>query len=143
MILQVGVKALIRNSKGEYLFLKRTKILNNGTVSWDIPGGRINSNDPILLGLQREIYEETGASVNTASAHIINTQDIFLGDKVHIVRLAYIIESPSIVVKLSDEHFQYKFLTLDHALHVVTEPELKATIEQIIATLQGSTGDSA
>lgn len=50
MKLQIGVKLLIQNHEGEYLFIKRTKLLQNESeVSWDIPGGRIESNEYLKL----------------------------------------------------------------------------------------------
>ena len=43
MILQVGVKALIKNDKGQYLFLRRSERMQAETEPhWDIPGGRID-----------------------------------------------------------------------------------------------------
>lgn len=132
MELQVGVKALIKNPNNEYLLLKRAQALIDGRKAWDIPGGRISADEHILIGLKREIYEETGAQIDTSDARIINAQDIFLPTKqLHIVRITYLIDA-SIDIALSSEHSEYAYVSLDQALGMVNEPELKATLLALI-----------
>lgn len=130
MDLQVGVKVFLRNNEGKYLFLKRTKQLQDGSISWDIPGGRINPNEPILLGLQRELKEELGCDISTQDAKLLNAQDIFVQSKnFHVVRLTYSLAAPTIAIILSDEHSDFKYLSVDEAKKLVTEPELLAILE--------------
>ena len=51
--LQVGVKVLLRNKKGEFLILKRSsekyKLVKDG---WDIPGGRIEPDTGLVDNLK-------------------------------------------------------------------------------------------
>jgi ADP-ribose pyrophosphatase YjhB (NUDIX family) len=73
MKLQVGVKALIQNSSGKYLLLRRAKTMVNETEThWDIPGGRIEPEEGLQNALRREIAEETGLRPRTLnrSGHI-------------------------------------------------------------------------
>ncbi len=60
MNLQVGVKALLKNSAGKYLLLRRNpeKYPEVG-ATWDIVGGRIDPGTPLFENLKREVYEET------------------------------------------------------------------------------------
>ena len=59
----LGIKALIRNSKGEILLLKINKEkLVNFVGDWDIPGGRIYKNSTVEETLKRKVYEEIGVS---------------------------------------------------------------------------------
>ena len=91
MNLQVGVKALIKNSKDEYLFMRRSTILATDVSepSWDIPGGRIESNEYLPEALKREIQEEVGYEIQSTPM-LIAAQDIFVPAKeLHVVRLTY------------------------------------------------------
>lgn len=54
MKLQVGVKALIANKRGEFLFLKRAGNLPDGSgIRWDVPGGRIDPSETLTEALGR------------------------------------------------------------------------------------------
>lgn len=101
ILLQVGVKAFLKNKEGKYLFLQRSDSYAKAPGEWDIPGGRINTRTPLLENLKREIQEETGLAL-TKEPRLIAAQDIFAGDK-HVVRLSYIgvIEGEP---RLSEEH---------------------------------------
>jgi len=118
MLLEVGVKALIKNNQNQYLILKRCFPYEGETeVRWDIPGGRINPGEPIYQALAREIKEETGLTM-TGNPRILYAQDIMrLADK-HIVRLTFEVsaEPGEIKLDLQDEngtgHCDYQWVTL-------------------------------
>lgn len=109
-LLQVGVKAFLKNKKGKYLFLQRSDVYAKAPGEWDIPGGRINPRTPLLENLKREIKEETGLTLNKVP-RLIAAQDIFAGDK-HVVRLSYIgvIEG---VLTLSEEHKGFAWFSIE------------------------------
>ncbi|MES2930694.1 MAG: NUDIX domain-containing protein [Patescibacteria group bacterium] len=111
MNLQVGVKILLRNEKGEYLLLERSKekYPEVGT-QWDIPGGRIDIGVSLLENLKREVMEETGLELE-GEPEFISAQDILKEDK-HVVRLTYIGKAQG-EIKLSDEHDEYTWVALD------------------------------
>ena len=129
MQLQVGVKVIIRNSTGLYLFLERRDILpGHDKTSWDIPGGRIEPNEALDDALRREVREELGVEL-VGKPQLMNAQDIFVPTKnFHVVRLTYIVDIESIDVTLSDEHIDYKWLTIEEVLQLHVEPFLKETI---------------
>ena len=107
MNLQIGVKILIRNRQQQFLFIKRTKLLQNETEeSWDIPGGRIEPEEALDAALAREVQEELGIAL-TGTPQLINAQDIFMFAKdLHVVRLTYLLDTDVDVstITLSDEH---------------------------------------
>lgn len=111
MELQVGVKILLKNKGGKYLVVCRSaeKYPEIG-AEWDIVGGRINSGVFLLENLKREVAEETGLEIKY-EPKLITAQDIFTKDK-HIVRLTYFGLADG-KVKLSDEHSEYKWLSLE------------------------------
>jgi len=111
MELQVGVKILLKNKDGKYLVVCRSaeKYPEVG-AKWDIVGGRINSGSSLLDNLKREVLEETGLEIKY-EPKLITAQDIFKKDR-HIVRITYLGLADG-KVKLSDEHSEYKWLTLE------------------------------
>ena len=91
MILQVGVKALIKNDAGQYLFLRRSERMQAEIEPhWDIPGGRIDPTERLPVALAREIMEETGMEL-TDEPRLVAAQDIMVEAKdLHVVRLTYV-----------------------------------------------------
>ncbi len=125
MNLQIGVKILIRNRQQQFLFIKRTKLLQNETEeSWDIPGGRIEPEEALDAALAREVQEELGIAL-TGTPQLINAQDIFAPAKdLHVVRLTYPLDTDVDVstITLSDEHQAITWLSLTDARATITEP---------------------
>ena len=71
----LGIKALIRNQKGQILVLKANiKDLKQGTSvveHWDLPGGRVQKGENSDQTLAREVKEEIGVE----DIHIIKLLD--------------------------------------------------------------------
>src|SRR3989344_746256 len=111
MELQVGVKILLENEEGKYLVVCRfaEKYPEVG-AKWDIVGGRITAGSSLVENLRREVREETGLKLKD-EPELLTVQDILKSDK-HVVRLTYIGFADG-VVKLSEEHSEYKWLSLD------------------------------
>lgn len=132
MQLQIGVKVIIKNSADEYLFIRRTKLLQNDTApSWDIPGGRIDPHEPLHTALKREVKEELGVDL-VADPELLTAQDIFVDRKdLHVVRLTYIAEQNINAVSLSDEHDAYKWATIKDSRSLSLEPFLAKTIAEL------------
>ena len=111
MELQVGVKILLENKYGKFLLLCRVPEQGReGNSYWDMPGGRINPGTPLVENLRREVREETGLKIK-GEPELITVQDLFW-DKKHVVRLTYSGFADG-VVKLSGEHSEYRWLSLE------------------------------
>ncbi|MDN5274615.1 MAG: mismatch repair protein MutT [Candidatus Saccharibacteria bacterium] len=130
MNLQVGVKVLITNTEGKHLFLQRAAVMDNETEAhWDIPGGRIEPNEALLVALAREIKEETGLSL-AGTPHLLGAQDIFVPSKdLHVVRLTYEADGNG-EVTVSHEHQKVRWATRDEALDVNLDPYLREILSQ-------------
>lgn len=105
MVLQVGVKVLLKNPEGKYLLMHRNPEKYPETQKWDIPGGRIDPGTTLMENLAREVMEETGLTM-TSEPRLIAAQDIFASAEKHVVRLTYIGEADG-TPSLSDEHEEY------------------------------------
>lgn len=134
MQLQIGVKVLIKNSSDKYLFIQRTTLLQNEMdLSWDIPGGRIESYEPLHTALKREFMEELNVPL-TAAPLLLNAQDIFVEKKqLHVVRLTYLADQniSDSSVHLSSEHKEYCWATIENAMQLNLDPYLKETLRQL------------
>lgn len=113
MELKVGVKILLKNKEGKHLIIKRSakKYPEAGLDLWDIVGGRIEPGSTLIDNLKREIKEETGLKL-ISEPNLICAQDILRVAGKHVVRLTYVGEGEGEVI-LSDEHDDYKWLTID------------------------------
>ena len=132
MNLQVGVKALIKNSLNQYLFLKRsTPLSSDPETSWDIPGGRINPEEALLDALTREIQEEIDHRL-TSTPKLIASQDIFVeAQDLHVVRLTYLLNEDIAEVHLSDEHTEYQWVEAKDLSSIPTEPYITEVLRSL------------
>ena len=133
MNLQVGVKALIKNSRGEYLFMRRSTILTTDVSepSWDIPGGRIEPDEYLPEALKREVQEEIGHEIQS-TPDLIAAQDIFVTKKeLHVVRLTYILNEDVDDIDLSEEHEEYVWVHESQLETVNAEPYLAEVLMQL------------
>lgn len=115
MNLQVGVKILLQDDAGKYLFIRREPSFKAGPQKWDIPGGRIESDEALLEALKREVKEETNMELVSVDK-LIAAQDIFAEDKnLHVVRLTYTGKALG-AVGLSSEHDDHRWMTREEIL---------------------------
>lgn len=90
MELQVGVKILLKNREGKFLFVRRNpKKYPEVGPKWDIVGGRIVPGTPLIENLKREIKEEVGLDY-IGRPKLVAAQDILKSADKHVVRLTYL-----------------------------------------------------
>ena len=119
----LGVKALLRNTAGQYLILlvNRAKLRNPGDEEyWDIPGGRLQEGDSIKETLRREIEEETGITSCDVGLHLgifmsnieIPTDHGTLG----LLLSIYEVQTDAEDIQISDEHLEYRWVDKEELL---------------------------
>ena len=129
MILQVGVKAFLKNSEGKFLLLKRNTEKYPDTIGvWDIAGGRIEPGTTLIENLKREILEETGLEM-TSEPKLIYAQDIIPNAEKHVVRLTYIAETAGTPILDQSENIAFEWLTLDE---IRQKDNLDAYVKQLL-----------
>lgn len=131
--LQVGVKVVLKNKKGEFLILKRSpEEYKNVKHLWDIPGGRIDPETNLIDNLKREVFEETKINLEGETFEILGAQDIFHGEDKHTVRITFGGMS-DINPILSEEHIDFRWVSSETALKMTDlDPYLKQILEQKI-----------
>jgi ADP-ribose pyrophosphatase YjhB (NUDIX family) len=117
ILLQVGVKVLLKNKESKYLLVHRSleKYPEVKSGRWDIVGGRINPGVSLIDNLKREIKEETGLNL-FGEPRLIAAQDIMPKPDRHIVRLTYLGEADGEVTLDIEENDHYKWYEWDEIL---------------------------
>jgi len=106
----LAVSALIGDGTGRYLLLKRSPKCKNFTGQWETPGGKLHPGEAFDAALIREVKEETGLDIVLESAVGVTEFEL---PKIRVVLLHMWARTHSKDVKLSDEHAEYAWLTLD------------------------------
>lgn len=132
-ILEVGVKALIQNSEGKYLILKRAKpYIGQKICKWDIPGGRIITREPLLKALKREIREETNLVLKSI-LKVLSVQDILRVPNKHTVRITYEALCNEGYIKIDpNEHSTHRWVTKEELCKLRYDLYLTPIIKMLI-----------
>jgi 8-oxo-dGTP diphosphatase len=119
LILQVGVKILLKNKDNQYLLIRRSLVKYPEVASgrWDIVGGRINPGSTLINNLKREILEETALEL-VGVPKLIAAQDILRKPGHHVVRLTYIGEAKGEIKLDESENDIYKWYSWEELLNL-------------------------
>jgi 8-oxo-dGTP diphosphatase len=80
---QIGIGVIIRKDKTVLLGLRKGA---HGSASWSFPGGHLEFGEQIEACAQREVREETGATISIVRRGPY-TNDVFEEDRKHYVTL--------------------------------------------------------
>ncbi len=129
MILQVGVKAFLKNKDGKFLLIKRSPVKYPDVKDpWDIVGGRIDAGSSLLENLKREVKEETGLEI-ISEPRLVAAQDILRLEGKHIVRLSYVAEAGGELVLDQSEHTEHKWVTVEE---IKKQDKLDIYVKEIV-----------
>ena len=98
--------------KEKFLLLKKIKDIHIDHVGgWEVPGGKIKTNEDPIMGALREIKEEIGIE-----CEIIDELKFLKLEKNNIKTntYVYLAETKSEEVRLSDEHSEYIWTSYDN-----------------------------
>lgn len=130
IILQVGVKILLKNVEGKYLLVRRNpKKYPEVGPKWDIVGGRIDPGTSLLENLKREIKEEVNLEY-VGQPQLVAAQDILRVEGRHVVRLTYTGEIQG-EPKLDDDHLEAKWFSAEE-LKSLSDIELDIYLKELI-----------
>lgn len=106
---QITTQAVIKNSKGEILLLKRNK-----PGGWfTLPGGTVEEGEDIKKCLKRELLEETGLNFSIGKPIWIWQSDHIGKDLLGIVFDTKDIIDKDITIKLSPEHNEFGWFSIE------------------------------
>lgn len=112
MQLFVGAKAIVHHNGKILLLRESTKYVDGSEVGkWDVPGGRIESEETLEEGLVREVKEESGLAV--VKGKLLGACDgfpVIREETCHVVRLYFLCEANTAEVALSQDHDAYDWV---------------------------------
>ncbi len=108
------VHALLFNSKGEALFIRRSPSEDVLPGAWDIPGGTLEDGEDPKIGAIRETKEETGIDITDLSLFTF-TSNVDTSKNKQFVRLIFIGRADdSIHITLNPEdHDAYQWIPIN------------------------------
>lgn len=115
----ISIYAAIRNSKGEFLLLKRSEYSNTNPGKWDLPGGKLEREEILEEAVVREVWEET--KITIVPGEIAGYIMFELPEK-RVIAIVYDGGYIASDVKLSHEHTEYSWIPLDRILEMSTLP---------------------
>jgi 8-oxo-dGTP diphosphatase len=122
-------KAIIK--KGDkFLILLRSSDSEFFPEDWDFPGGKLEFGEDPLIGIEREVVEETDLKIKVLK--VVGTYELDSprdGKKFPHRFTVYSADLISGEVKLSHEHLDFKWVTKEEMLKLKIEPYMKLYIE--------------
>lgn len=142
-VFHLGVKALIRNKRGQILVLQKNPNRpgkRHNPPHWDLPGGRLKKGDDIETTLRKELKEELDIN-NLKILSLFDTSISNFTIYDHKVRLGLLLVTFLCLLKdngkikiMDDEHNHYKWYTPKQAaklLQVKFGPVLTEKIKNL------------
>lgn len=107
--------AVLQNSEGKLLLLRRSADSKTNPGRWEPPGGKTELGERLDEALKREVFEETGLRI--AVSRLLGAVDFELP----AIKVACLIMEGHVTsgdIRLSSEHDAYRWLRLQEVRHV-------------------------
>jgi len=127
----VAPKVLVKGPSGLYLFVQRSVKSKHFASQWEVPGGKPDAGEDIGECLIRETKEETGLDLTLTGVAGAGEGSI------PNLNLAYMFMSGTVdseKVILSDEHDDFKWMSLEDARKLDLFPACRPLIESLVST---------
>lgn len=110
----------ILKDKDLFLAVKRSDNDNFFPGAWEFPGGHLEDGETLEQGLARELKEEIGyeEAITPVITHYTDEIKEEAEELIHNIELDFIINvnKEKMIIKLSEEHTEYKWLPKDSEL---------------------------
>ena len=109
----IGSNAIILNSKGEILLVKRSDTDKYFPGEWELPGGGVDFTETPQESLKREVLEECGLTVAVGKplgVHRFEMEENGVVIAVSEVTFLCTLTSPAQAVTVSHEHSAYRWI---------------------------------
>jgi mutator protein MutT len=112
--------AILLNEVGQVLIVRRSDTDEKRPLQWDLPGGHVEPGESLEQALEREVREETALDLSGIARRLVYAvSDTFEEDELSVTWLFFVAHITSGEVTLSEEHDQYKWVSIDEAISAV------------------------
>ena len=111
----IAAYAVVQNSEGKLLLLRRSADSKTNPGRWEPPGGKTEPGERLDEALKREVFEETGLRIEVS--RLLGAVDFELP----ALKVACLIMEGHVTsgdIRLSSEHDAYRWLHLEEVPHV-------------------------
>lgn len=107
--LGVAAKAIVVNTTGEVLIIRRSPRSSFWPGSWDLPGGKMDDRERLADTMVREVREETGLTVRASEAVPFHVSH-FVKEPFWVTCVTFICPAFEGEVRLSTEHVAHAWV---------------------------------
>lgn len=123
--------AVVKNKRGRILFLRRSADENYEAGKWDFPGGTKEFLESIVDGTLRECREESGLDVEIEKLLDYKVSSSRTEQDTEFVAFYYLCKPKNEEVELSDEHDDFRWLTVQEAMNLPLVLQISPLLEKI------------
>jgi dATP pyrophosphohydrolase len=124
-------KTIVVNSNGEILLLRRSDTDDRRPNEWDIPGGHTDEGEYPVEAAARETMEEAGIAVDPRDLVLVYAMTEVPRDELSVTWVFYRISVDEHAVRLSHEHSEYAWVSLEEALTKITYERQKRALQYV------------
>jgi 8-oxo-dGTP diphosphatase len=125
-------KAIIFNSEGKFLTLRRGSTAPARPNTWDFPGGDLEFGEQAVESMLREIKEEAGLEVRDLKPFDVESHTNEEGN--FWITIGYVAKAVSDKVVLSFEHDDFKWVSAEEFLKLESAPKLMRFVRNLEPT---------
>jgi len=116
------VEAIVKDSRGRVLLLKRSGNNSLYVGKWQLPGGKAEGKETANQAIRRELFEETGCMCSSLSVlKKVTFSELFRGKKSTVELTIFFCKTKG-KVYLSKEHSDFKFVNSSRILKSILAP---------------------
>lgn len=123
--MKVIQKAVIKKN-GKFLVVLRSKDSKYFPGHWDFPGGKLEKNEGLFSGIEREILEET--NLKAKAIKVVGTYNMKLDAPYKVISHRFVVYNTKVLsgkIKISREHTKFMWATKSQLLKAKIEPYMK------------------
>lgn len=108
-MVELGVRAILKNPKGEILLIRRVRGLEKGR--WSLPGGQVEFKESAVDAVKREVKEEL--NLDFSPQFLTYADDLSSSPETHYLTLFFTGRYQGKIRIKSDEISEYDFFSME------------------------------
>ena len=124
-------RCIVFNKKGQFLLIKRSLDNYYAPGVWEFPGGKLDEGQDLSQALEREVLEETGLLILPTTRMAFTESYVIPVGKYKDLPYVVIVGIGKVLggkFKLSEEHIDYKWVTIKEAYDMPIKGEIRKAL---------------